>query len=196
MTSGTDQHDALGQGSGGDYPEASARLLRASSLGEDSGESLRPVGNIAALVTEAPSLKLQAASRSKVPLRATLVIELPTLKTSCVDSNGNAQANRYKDSRVFRNRQLVAYQDGTLSGQKVVFNDIALPRDGKKEVEFSAYAFLIGDGVKNQDDLLDFESQKPRPKRPGRSVVVSIGVNTFDHPAGTSNCHGQRCQVV
>jgi hypothetical protein len=62
---------------------------------------------------------------------------------------------------------------------EVTFKNIKLPRDGRTEVEFSAYAFNI-DRVKSETVRTTFKIEKPE-KIKGRAFLISIGVNSSEN---------------
>lgn len=62
---------------------------------------------------------------------------------------------------------------------EVTFKNIKLPRDGRTDVEFSAYAFNI-DRVKSETVRTTFKIEKPE-KIKGRAFLVSIGVNASEN---------------
>ncbi len=61
-----------------------------------------------------------------------------------------------------------------------VFENVRLPQDGRKAVEFSAYAFN-DDRVKSETSRKSFEISKPTT-RAGNTYLVSIGVNASENP--------------
>ncbi len=65
------------------------------------------------------------------------------------------------------------------------FKNIQLPRDGRKEVEFSAYAFNA-DRVKSDTARTKYvlpDSITSQPIKKGRAFLISIGVNASENPA-------------
>ena len=62
---------------------------------------------------------------------------------------------------------------------EVTFRNVKLPRDGRKEVEFTAYAFNT-DRVKSDTARATYKIEKPQT-RPGRAYLISIGVNTSEN---------------
>ncbi len=68
-------------------------------------------------------------------------------------------------------------------GNKAIytFKNIRLPKDGRKEIEFSAYAFNA-DRVKSETARRVFQIEKPET-RDGNVYLISIGVNASQNPA-------------
>jgi hypothetical protein len=93
------------------------------------------------------------------------------------------------DFKLFRDGQLVAFRkDGIGLNQKtgtalLRFNDIRLPRrEGKNEVEFSAYAFN-DDGVKSATARLSYTIPGDLTPVTGVAYLVTIGVNDYESSA-------------
>ena len=91
------------------------------------------------------------------------------------------------DVRVFRDGQLVAYRDGEV---KLVENKATLTfpgirlarREGKTDVEFSAYAFNA-DRVKSATARRSYPIPATLNQVKGRAYVISVGVNDSEDPA-------------
>lgn len=66
-----------------------------------------------------------------------------------------------------------------------VFENVRLPQDGRKQVEFLAYAFN-DDRVKSDTSRKTFEIKSPS-QRAGNTYLVSIGVNASENPAYNLN---------
>ncbi|PYT00039.1 MAG: hypothetical protein DMF63_08700 [Acidobacteria bacterium] len=64
---------------------------------------------------------------------------------------------------------------------EVTFRNVKLPRDGRAEVEFSAYAFNV-DRVKSETVRTTYKIANPE-KRQGRAFLISIGVNASENKA-------------
>lgn len=62
---------------------------------------------------------------------------------------------------------------------EITFSNIKLPRDGRTEVEFSAYAFNV-DRVKSETVRTPFTIPKPENVK-GRAFLVSMGVNSSEN---------------
>jgi len=62
---------------------------------------------------------------------------------------------------------------------EVTFRSVKLPRDGRKEVEFTAYAFN-SDRVKSDTARTTYKIEKPQT-RLGRAYLISIGVNASEN---------------
>jgi|GEM_PF-6201181 len=96
-------------------------------------------------------------------------------------------ASGASDLRLFRDGQLVAYApdnarelvlDGATKEATFTFPNIKIPRDGQRELEFSAYAFNV-DGVKSATDRKKFTIPNPQTVN-GNAYLVSIGVNAYE----------------
>lgn len=66
-----------------------------------------------------------------------------------------------------------------------VFENVRLPHDGRKEIEFSAYAFN-SDRVKSETSYKNFEIKSPTVRK-GNTYLISIGVNQSENPAYNLN---------
>lgn len=78
---------------------------------------------------------------------------------------------------------VVEFAAGAERSQRIVFNDIRLPRvAGKEAVEFTAYAFN-DDQVKSEASRLNYALPKKLAPRAPRAFVVTVGVNSFEDSA-------------
>lgn len=93
---------------------------------------------------------------------------------------GKTRRSGAQDLQLFRDGRLVAHRDGPLATGKVVFKGIALPRDGRKEVEFSAYAFNA-DRVKSETHRKKLALPPLEPRR-GTAYVIALGIDAFADP--------------
>ena len=104
------------------------------------------------------------------------------------------------DVRLFRDGQLVGYQDGEIklvdNKANLKFAGIRLPtaRD-KKEVEFSAYAFNA-DRVKSATARRRYAMPSALKPMKGRAYVISVGVNDSEDPAYRLNYAANDAQEI
>ncbi len=96
-----------------------------------------------------------------------------------------SRASGVEDLRLFRDDQLVAWQGSVplaADAAQVVFERVRLPRDGRKEIELSVYAFN-DDGVKSVTHRVAHALPADLPRRQGRAYLVCVGVDVFETPA-------------
>ena len=95
------------------------------------------------------------------------------------------------DLRLFRDGQLVAYApehggalrlDPQTGRRELTFAGIRVPRDGREQVRFSAYAFNR-DLVKSVTSRWSYRLPQTTEPRKGRAYVIAVGVNAFQNPA-------------
>jgi hypothetical protein len=88
------------------------------------------------------------------------------------------KASGAKDLRVFRDGQLVRFQEGQLKDGEYAFDGIPLAHKGpKQDVLFTAYAFNT-DLVKSETARAPaYKEPENWPERQGRAFLVNIGVN-------------------
>ncbi len=93
------------------------------------------------------------------------------------------------DIKLFRDGQLVAFQDGEASLDKtngetlVTFKGIRLPRrDGVNETEFSTYAFN-DDGVKSLTSRRKIPIPSDLKPQKGKAYLLTIGVSNYQNSA-------------
>jgi WD40 repeat protein len=166
-------------------PRLLARIL--------AGEKLEPIRSLATLNRVQPKIEIdkiepQPGVPDKVMVTVTVTSQSRTLGKA--DQKKTFHSGAF-DLQLFRDGQLVASfpdPDGAIlldpkTGSKTHrFEHVRLPRTaGRKEVEFSAYAFN-GDRVKS----LTVRVRHPLPvglaARPRTAYVVAIGINAFDDP--------------
>jgi len=143
-----------------------------------SGEELPPLPNIAELNRVQPKVEVLAVGAlSESPDRVTV-----TVKVSNVEEKGKRSGAQ--DLRVFRNGQLVAFQEGPLAQDQngeatLTFPNIQLAHnasDTSNKSIFTAYAFNV-DRVKSQTVELAYQPARPLEPRPKNAFIISIGVN-------------------
>jgi WD40 repeat protein len=61
------------------------------------------------------------------------------------------------------------------------FKNVRLPRDGRRQVEFTAYAFNA-DRVKSQTAYNDYYIRGDVPRGPRRAYVIAFGANQYESP--------------
>ena len=145
-----------------------------------SGEVLRTVKDINLLNIDSPEIvisKIKPNSRKGDLVDVEVSFSSPS--GECAGPNSSRVPNGTFDVRLFRNRKMVAYKDGRIDEARVLFKGIRLPKDGERKVTFSAYGFNC-DRVKSRTDFKVYRSPKQRPNRPGRTYIVSMGVNAFE----------------
>jgi Caspase domain/WD domain, G-beta repeat len=149
-----------------------------------SGEGLPPLTSIAKLNRLQPKLEvLSVAAQSESSGRVTVTVKVSNVKE-------NAKQSGAQDLRVFRNGQLVAFQEGPLAlGQNgevtLPFPNIQLPHnasDTSNKTIFTAYAFNV-DRVKSQTVELVYQSARPLEPRPKNVFIIAIGVNKTPYSA-------------
>ena len=99
--------------------------------------------------------------------------------------------NSIYDLRLLRDGQLAGYapdaRDGGIvkvgpDGSKTYNFYVRIPRDGRKKVTFSAYAYNC-DLVKSDTSRVDFTVPGPmQAPATGRAYVISFGVNRYNNP--------------
>jgi len=109
---------------------------------------------------------------------------LAHVEVEVAGAGGNAPTGAH-DLRLFRNGQLVGYQDGKVAGASEAFVRksfrVKLPSTGQRDLVFSAYAF--------SDDRIKSETIRHSWRHPvaggdvkGRAYVVSVGVSAHENP--------------
>jgi WD40 repeat protein len=106
------------------------------------------------------------------------------------------RTEKVQDLRLFRDGQLVAYNP-KVSGaiplpngvQQLELPHIKLPTDGRKSVEFSAYAFNE-DWVKSLTDRQRYDVPRGLPRRKPRAYLISLGMNAYQDSALNLNYAG------
>ena len=126
---------------------------------------------------------VEIASQDTVPRgTASVTVQATSVQRAY---GGETRTSDVHDVRLFRNGQLVAWEDGVVAtGTETItlrFDDIALPTAGADTVNFSAYAFN-NDRVKSRTVYRDI-ALAARPERPRRAYAVSLGVDRFADPA-------------
>jgi WD40 repeat protein len=131
-------------------------------------EKLPAVPNMASLNRVQPlvsGLVIDADPGSPGKLRARVRVAMAS------DGKGSSGA---RDLRIFRNGQLVRFQEGSLEDGEYVFNGIAAP--ASRSMEFAAYAFNT-DLVKSDTVQATFQ-RRDAPAAPHvRTFLINIGVN-------------------
>ena len=145
-----------------------------------ANETLRPVKDINQINIDSPTVTIsnvKPSSQSKMRVDVTLEVESPT--GHCLLDDSTKTPNGVFDVRLFRNRQMVAYKDGRIKGNKVIFKGVQLPMNDANDVTFSAYAFNC-DRVKSLTTFKSYQFKKVKNNKPVRTYIISVGVNAFD----------------
>ncbi len=146
-------------------------------------ESLPPVGSLAMLNLNQPVVQIsQPVPSAQAPGKLTVQVRV-------APSAGNGSTRSLRDLRLFRDGQLVGYEDGTLAlGADGLFTrqfEVNMPTRVTGDVQFSAYAFN-GDRVKSATAYRAWHANAGNTAtvgKPGRRrmVVLSVGVNTYQN---------------
>ena len=145
-----------------------------------AGEKMAPVPPLVGLNRVQPVVKvasIEAAGEDEV----SVTVEVESAERAY---GGKTWKSGAQDLQLFRDGRLVGYRDGPLaldSGKAVVaFRGVRLPRDGRKEVEFSAYAFNT-DRVKSETHRV-VHALPPLEPRKGVAYLVCLGADVFADP--------------
>jgi WD40 repeat protein/uncharacterized caspase-like protein len=145
-----------------------------------SGETLQPVKNLATLNRIQPEVTISAIATKEGGATVDVTVDVAAVDETLVQEGKPVNVSSgVRDVRLFRDGQLVGWQDGEAKPGSIVFRDIRLPHRGGK-IEFSAYAFNA-DRVKSltarQQYLAPTLSQK------GRAYLITVGVNASENPS-------------
>lgn len=155
-----------------------------------AGEVLPPIPSVASLNRAVPKVSISEIRRTAAGSDKVLVTVEVANGTLDVTRNGTVvrMESGAQDVRLFRDGQLVGYQDGKVTFEpsagtaKITFSNIDLPRRAdQSQVEFAAYAFNQ-DHVKSETvrSWIAIPSElKPRSRR---AYLISLGVNTNSQP--------------
>lgn len=137
-----------------------------------NGEQLPPIRSIAEIRNRVqPDVAIVSIMESKKHAGSVNIVVRATSHT-----NAKGQSSGLKDLRLFRNGQLVGYQEGPLIEGDFTFSDVQLPRSANS-VTFTAYAF-------NQERIKSATVQRvyvyePEPPSKPRAWLLQIGVNLY-----------------
>ena len=164
------------------------------------GETLRSVPDLSKLNQTQPQVAISAivpASGKNDLVTVTVRVEQGKGDIQR-DAQGRPLLSEVHDVRLFRDGQLVGYSPGSkidlVAGAAELKFPVRLPqnipfKDGKRAVEFSAYAFNV-DRVKSETARREYDA----PMRPivigaqagqasgPRAYVISVGVNAYENP--------------
>jgi WD40 repeat protein len=136
-----------------------------------SGAALPALPNVAQLRRIQPEVKIVSATPSRSqPGRVDLVVRARRIV------NDQRQDSGLQDLRVFRNGQLVRYQEGPQQDGDFRIDGVALPL-GQTHVTFTAYAFSNA-LIKSTTSSLDYNYQ-PATKAAPRGFLLQIGENHY-----------------
>jgi hypothetical protein len=133
--------------------------------------------------TVLPAVQITQVKQGAALDRVTITVEA---KSETETSTSGSRESGIKNIRLFRDGQLVGYQDGEIKPDdngkaQVTFTDIALPRNSGRQVEFSAYAFN-SDHIKSETTKYSYVLPNELQPQKGRAYIVAMGVNNYDAP--------------
>jgi hypothetical protein len=156
------------------------------------GEPLREVKALGELNRVQPRVEVVSVTPEGDGRQVTVTVEIGQgCRRVGVDAEAKEVCTKaVHDLRLFRDGQLVRYapqQSGPLDlgkdgQQRLRFEHIPVPTDGREAVEFSAYAFNE-DGVKSLTAKRSYALPRGLKPRTPRAYVVSVGMNAYQNRA-------------
>ena len=159
-----------------------------------ANEAMVPIRSLEALDLAQPEVSiLSIEPETHDPTRVAVTIEVASIRRSRKNEEITADVESgVFDLHLFRDGQLISVSpasggplrlDPITGAARVVFPEVRLPQHGRsKEIELSAYAFN-SDRVKSPTARQMYTLPEDLPNRRGRAYVISIGVNSHDHPS-------------